>query len=296
MSDQQFAPASAQEIEDISLADFLESVPPGQTRIVKAHVILISIVEDEPQYRFSLPKIRLHCPGNSCNGTRFFHEKTFEDTFTMSGTEWHYEHITYVCSNCQQYEKAFSVAIEIQAGEEKRPACVSCHKLGEHPPYGPPTPSRLISLIGPDRELFLKGRQCENQGLGIGAFVYYRRVVEDQKTRIVGDIIKVAETIGAPAEAISTLKEAQREQQFSRAIEKVKDAIPQRLLIAGQNPLSLLHSALSKGLHGQSDEKCLEMAIDVRLVLAELSELLALALKDERELKEAVKRLRGLPS
>jgi len=106
----------------------------------------------------------------------------------------------------------------------------------------------------------------------------------------------VAETIGAPAEAISTLKEAQREQQFSRAIEKVKDAIPQRLLIAGQNPLSLLHSALSKRLHGQSDERCLEMATDVRLVLAELSELLGLALKDERELKEAVKRLRGLPS
>jgi len=71
-----------------------------------------------------------------------------------------------VCSNCQQYGKTFSVAIEIQAGEEKRPACVSCHKIGEHPPYDPPTPSRLISLIEPDRELFLKGRQVKIGGLG----------------------------------------------------------------------------------------------------------------------------------
>jgi hypothetical protein len=49
-------------------------------------------------------------------------------------------------------------------------------------------------------------------------------------------------------------------------------------------------------VHGLTDEKCLELATDVRVVLAELSELLGHALKDERELKEAVARLRGLPS
>jgi hypothetical protein len=66
-----------------------------------------------------------------------------------------------------------------------------CYKLGELPVYGPPTPARLISLIGPDREIFLKGRRCGNLGLGIGAFVYYRRVVENQKSRILDEIIKV---------------------------------------------------------------------------------------------------------
>jgi hypothetical protein len=79
-------------------------------------------------------------------------------------------------------------------------------------------------------------------------------------------------------------------------MDDVKDAIPQRLLIEGQNPLTLLHSALSKGLHTNSDETCLELATDIRVVLAELAELLGHALKDERELKEAVSRLRQLPS
>lgn len=37
-----------------------------------------------------------------------------------------------------------------------------CCKLGERPPYGQPTPPRLIKLIGPDRDIFLKGRNCEN--------------------------------------------------------------------------------------------------------------------------------------
>ena len=144
--------------------------------------------------------------------------------------------------------------------------------------------------------MFLKGRRCEIQGLGIGAFVYYRRVVEDQKDRILAEIIKVAQAISAPAEAIAALQAAQSEHQFGKAMDDVKDAIPQRLLIEGQNPLTLLHSALSKGVHNHSDETCLGLATDIRLVLGELAELLGHALKDERELKKAVSRLRRLPS
>ena len=79
-------------------------------------------------------------------------------------------------------------------------------------------------------------------------------------------------------------------------MDDVKNAIPQRLLINGQNPLTLSHAALSKGLHTHSDETCLELATDIRLILAELAELLGHALKDERELKEAVARLSRLPA
>ena len=102
--------------------------------------------------------------------------------------------------------------------------------------------------------------------------------------------------ISIPPEIIVALEGAQKEHQFSKAIDSVKDAIPQRLLINGQNPLTLLHAALSKGLHNHSDETCLELATDIRLILAELAELLGHALKDERELKEAVARLSKLPA
>jgi hypothetical protein len=37
------------------------------------------------------------------------------------------------------------------------------------------------------------GRRAENQGMGIGAFAYYRRVVENQKNRIIAEIKRVAE-------------------------------------------------------------------------------------------------------
>lgn len=71
----------------------------------------------------------------------------------------------------------------------------------------------------------------------------------------------------------------------------VKDAIPQNLLIKGHNPLTLLHSALSDGLHARDDDRCLELAHDIRIVLAELSERLGQALKDDEEILNAVSRL-----
>ena len=68
--------------------------------------------------------------------------------------------------------------------------------------------------------------------------------------------------------------------------------MPQSLLIGGHyNPLTLLHKALSVGLHEQTDAYCLELAHDIRLVLGELAERLSSALKDEAELNEAVARL-----
>jgi hypothetical protein len=67
--------------------------------------------------------------------------------------------------------------------------------------------------------------------------------------------------------------------------------MPQALLINGHNPLTLLHSALSDGLHDQTDEHCLEIASSVRVVLGELSERLSQALKDEAELNNALSKL-----
>jgi hypothetical protein len=52
-----------------------------------------------------------------------------------------------------------------------------------------------------------------------------------------------------------------------------------------------LHSALSEGLHAQTDEECLELATSIRVVLTEFVERVAMALKDEAELDKAVSRL-----
>jgi hypothetical protein len=85
------------------------------------------------------------------------------------------------------------------------------------------------------------------------------------------------------------LTTAKAETQFLKSVTFVRDAIPPSLLIDGHhNPLTLLHAALSTGLHEQTDERCLELAQGVRIVLSELAERLGQALKDKAELKDAV--------
>jgi hypothetical protein len=68
----------------------------------------------------------------------------------------------------------------------------------------------------------------------------------------------------------------------------IKDAIPESLLVDTHNPLKLLHDALSIGVHAETDENCLRVAHNIRLVLADLAERIKLALQDQKQLRSAV--------
>lgn len=266
----------------IELVDFLESIPPGKLVCVNN---LVNFPPPHHSARLSTPDIQLHCTNDVCNGLRFF--KCVSEGQFFSENQIHYQFLRYVCRNCQNSHKSFAVA----AIREKNDKEAKILKIGEWPPFGPPTPPRVISLIGPDRDLFLTGRRAENQGMGIGAFAYYRRVVENQKNRIFDEIIRVLEKLHGYQEYVEQITKAKSQTQFTKAVEALDDTIPDVLRIDGHNPLTLLHSALSRGLHAQTDIECLELANSIRVVLTELAERIGQVLKDEKELKEAVSRL-----
>jgi hypothetical protein len=263
--------------------EFLESAPPGSTMQIADLFGEGELNGSRWFYPLTTPDIQLYC--ESCDGARYFHnvsndriwvqDKTLKEVF-----------LTYLCRNCRATFKTFAIRAGhtgLKAGE--------AIKFGELPAFGPVTPARVISLIGPDRDLFLRGRRGESQGMGIGAFSYYRRVVENQKGRIIAEIARVAQKLGGKPEMLETFKTAEKERQFSKAIEVIKDGIPDVLKIGGHNPLTLLHTALSEGLHEHTDKECLEIAQEIRVVLTELAERLSQALKEEAELKTAVSRL-----
>lgn len=263
----------------ITMTEFLVQVPPG----VVVEVLLGRLVPNSNGTKLIVPEISLYCDSDSCRGTRLF----ASDYDSWIGGEPSDIFLTYWCQNCRKTSKTFAFRAARKAPAFKGSAV----KFGEIPAFGPPVPPRVLSLIGPDRDIFLKGRRAENQGLGVGAFAYYRRVVENQKGRLLEQIIKVAKQLGAPEADIAHLERAKGETQFSKAVEDAKDAIPDVLKVRGHNPLTLLHGPLSEGLHDLSDEECLEMATDVRVVLHELADRIAQALKDEQEVSQAVSRL-----
>jgi hypothetical protein len=233
--------------------------------------------------RLNRPIIRLFCADEHCRGIRNFR---CDKEVGLYGNNPHHAGVTYICSDCQRQFKFFSlhiIARENNSGEVT--------KFGELPPFGPPVPNQLLRLFGGDSGLFLKGRSCENQALGIAAFAYYRRVVESHKAQLFDEIIKVCKLLGHSDDFIKELEEARSLISFSQSIDHIKAALPDALLINGHNPLSLLHSALSRGLHEETDQDCLELAHSIRVVLVELVERLTQLRKEDRELTDAVKRL-----
>lgn len=284
MSEKQ-QPSSANEdvTEVVGWAELLETKPPG----VHYEVVNLSEGWGDSGFKIKVPDLQLYCGAELCGGARFFESTTVGPVCRNWGHLNFF--LDYRCRNCKKSPKIFAVRATVV---EKRARAV---KLGESPVFGPPTPSRVISLIGPDRDVFLKGRHAESQGLGIGAFAYYRRVVENQKGRIIGEIAKVAKRLGAKEDVLKQFETAIAEGQFKNAIERIKDSIPQSLLIDSHNPLTLLYSALSEGLHAQTDEACLEFASSIRIVMTELADRINTALKDEAELKHAINRLLNRP-
>jgi hypothetical protein len=277
------------EPKSVTLKQFFEAVPPGEAVQLSEAPTAGYMPGGTKYWEYELPALQLHCDSDACQGVRFF-DTSAKPRLDAGKITNHYA--IYFCRNCSATAKTYS----FRAGLQRDERTIEVQKYGEIPQYGPPTPARLITLIGPEREYFLKGRRAENQGLGIAAFAYYRRVVENQRNRIFDELIRVATKLNAAPEMLHDLEAAKRETQFSRAVASVKHGIPESLLIDGHNPLLLLHAALSEGLHAQTDQDCLEVATSIRVVLADLVQRIALALREEAELKVAVSRLLALKS
>lgn len=271
--------------EAISLRQFFETVPPEKSALVAnplsgPHVGL--------GHNLMLTEIELHCPTTpSCDGFRLFQPDQQAPAFTGHRYD---RFVKFICRNCKKTVKVYAICFTCESQSQG-----TFYKYGEFPAFGPPTPSRVIKLIGPDKDLYLTGRRAENQGMGIGAFAYYRRVVEYQKNRMIDGMIRVVQKTATNSDVITELEMAKQEAQFSKAVGAVRHGLPDTLLINGHNPLTLLHTALSGGLHAQTDSECLELARTIRRVLVDLSDRIDNALKDRRKLDDAVSRLMEKP-
>jgi hypothetical protein len=279
MSDGATDSADTEAAEPISMQEFLQSVPPNEERYISG-----CIRTGVSPMVYSTPDLTLFCADPICDRPQTF--RCIDNSFPLGLKDFivHYE-----CRNCGHSKKAF--AIRRLGKAPKSQADGTLLKIGEEPAFGPPLPARLQRLVQSDRDFLLKGFQSEIKGFGIGAFAYYRRVVEDGKDQLIDQIIKVCRNTPGGEKFIDGLESAKKQIQFTQAIEQIADAIPDSLRIKSHNPLTLLHSAISKGLHSDSDQGCLEAAQAIRAVLAAFAERLSQLLKEDAEVTEAVKKL-----
>jgi hypothetical protein len=270
--------------EFVPFAKFLKEYPVGTDLNVKAY-FRDTRIADYNRYKKCSPVLRLHC--GQCGGTRNFDGEWEHYKFINKETRGKDDFLVYTCRDCGQYKKHYCLC-GWPIDDDGNGRVI---KIGEYPELNIKIPTHLPKLIGDDYPYFIKGLKCEKQGLGVAAYSYYRRVVENQKTRLFGEILKVAEKVKAERKIIQTIQNAMKEVQFSKAIDTMKEGFPESLLIDGHNPFKLLHKALSVGMHKESDENCLELAHDIRIVLTDLSERIKNVLSEKKDLQSAVSSL-----
>ncbi len=283
----------------------MQATKPNNADVESATVVpirLVQLLEEEPlhssklvsdlfggsqQGHVSFPEdIRVYCSNQTCEGVRR-HSKLQESSSFKIADRIVIRFVEYRCTNCTRALKLFGVRANWTHGNYDG----LCAKIYEEPPFGNPIPKRLFEILGEsNRESFLQARRAVARGLGIGAYAYYRRVVENTKFDLGSAILRVAQATNAAPEHIARLESAQKERQFSKAIETLRDtaAIPPALLIDGHNPLTLLHDLLSEGIHQLSDAECLERAQHAETVLFDIADRMQIALTERKNVKAAL--------
>ncbi len=288
----------------ISLNQLLDEVPLYTTvdvsgflcdKVVKAQVRKRALVAEQVINKTTKLSAALqpslYCGSEGCNNYTYF-EMLNSTQEQLNLSQPSINKVAFRCCNCKQKHYEFYLEItSTVSGNADNDTVFKIQKVGQQPRHGKPAPKKALKLIGRERNLFFKGATSENQGLGIGAFSYYRRVIDSQKDKIFDEVIKVLKLTKDNETLIQELTKAKAESQFTKAVDKIKTALPDSLKINGHNPLTLLYAALSEGLHSHTDDECLEIAQDIKVVLFEFSERLDSALKQSAELSGAIGRL-----
>lgn len=211
--------------------------------------------------KFPKVKINMHCDRCTSNQTFVMTNEYWEPfgytNYPSPGTGLR---LQYLSSHCDKFERLFLVKVD-----ESNPS-TWLMKIGQFPAWEIAGDVNIERLLGDHSDYYKKGLICESQGYGIGAFGYYRRIVEeviDELLDEISDLLSGDELKKYNEALVKTKKTI----VTSDKIDLVKDLLPPILRPEGMNPLSALHGALSEGLHAESDEECLELAQHCREII-----------------------------
>lgn len=156
-------------------------------------------------------------------------------------------------------------------GQEQLTENVQCNhiyveKVGMSPRIEVSLDKELIKYF--DRETngwYFRGKKAISENLGIGAFAYFRRIIEKELFLIINDISKLN---SSDSEKINNLIiDYNKYGKVYPLYEKVFNYLPKSLQALGDNPLELLYRQTSQGLHNIAEQDCLAKAEQIDLIL-----------------------------
>lgn len=243
-----------------------------------------------PRTLNSIPKPPINMSCHDCDSVQTFNMvNEYYENYRISNTVSADEKVrlVYECQSCRQFTRQFQIYIS--------PELDYIYKYGQYPEWEIKMDKNLEKTLGRHAKTFRKGLVCESQGYGIGAFAYYRRITEEIIDELLDSIADLIEEDNK-AEYLSALEETKKTRVTQEKIDLVKDLLPTLLRPSGMNPLGVLHSELSEGLHAETDENCLENASHIRDILTFLINQIIQSKEASKQFTSSMKSILGKKS
>lgn len=166
----------------------------------------------------------------------------------------------YQCTGCRQ--DSFTCWVEVNYGDKENSDWV--RKVGQLPMWLPPIAKDIKQELGENAELYQKALRNMNEGYGIGACAYLRRLIEKYINPLLQLLHDIKQSEGASIEELSQIQETIKAKDFSSKTKYASEIAPASILVEGHNPLKEIHERLSVGLHTLDEEKANEYAVIIR--------------------------------
>lgn len=176
-------------------------------------------------------------------------------------------HLNGVCQSCNQ-QIDFLIKVTSDKTWDDRPLglTISLQKIGQFPSYEIEISSTLKKYLSDeDQTNYKRALTCLSISYGIGAYAYFRRIIENEIKRIVTDIS------GLEFEGVEYVRNAlvnfEKDFQMSKLIDVINKHLPTSLKELGDNPIRLLYEQLSGGIHEFTDKECVDKAVSIDVLL-----------------------------
>lgn len=256
-----------------------------------------------PQFMFHIEPsvVFIHCP--QCRVERPFHR--FKEKITqaplesykgkasgplpggggvyenMSGTYEYY----FECSACSTTDFFCWLAVNYEE--------MTIRKVGQSVPWSIDISVELEKDLGDDALLFKKALTLMSQSYGIGACAYLRRMVENQINPLLQLLYEMKQMDSANEDELQQISDAIKSKNFTTKIDSAISLLPPSILVAGENPIKLIHDQLSASIHVLTEDSAMEIAIKVRVAL----EYLIVELnRQQQSKKQFIENIRALRS
>ena len=135
-----------------------------------------------------------------------------------------------------------------------------------------------------------------NEGYGIGACAYLRRLLEKYINPLLQLLYEVKQETGATPEDLKAIQEAIISKDFTSKTKFAAEIAPASIIVEGHNPLKEIHERLSVGIHTLDEKTANTYAQEIKNALEFIIRSLKRTHEERKAFAAQIKKIRNLPT